>query len=89
VGRPALFATTRQFLDDLGLQSLDQLPALDGASSENSLIEQIEFGLSEPSLPLESAALTTEVAPVSTVPMAAELDLQVLPHHPEDARPAP
>jgi segregation and condensation protein B len=30
-GRPALFATTRQFLDDLGLQSLAQLPALDPA----------------------------------------------------------
>src|SRR6476660_1276685 len=29
-GRPALLATTRQFLDDLGLQSLDQLPTLDG-----------------------------------------------------------
>jgi len=29
-GRPALLATTRQLLDDLGLQSLDQLPALDG-----------------------------------------------------------
>lgn len=28
-GRPALFATTRQFLDDLGLQSLAQLPALE------------------------------------------------------------
>ncbi len=28
VGRPALFATTRQFLDDLGIESLDQLPAL-------------------------------------------------------------
>lgn len=28
VGRPALFATTRQFLDDLGLASLDQLPEL-------------------------------------------------------------
>jgi segregation and condensation protein B len=27
-GRPALLATTRQFLDDLGLQSLDQLPPL-------------------------------------------------------------
>jgi segregation and condensation protein B len=27
-GRPALYATTRQFLDDLGLVSLDQLPAL-------------------------------------------------------------
>jgi segregation and condensation protein B len=28
VGRPALFATTRQFLDDLGIESLNQLPAL-------------------------------------------------------------
>lgn len=28
VGRPALYATTKQFLDDLGLASLDQLPAL-------------------------------------------------------------
>ena len=29
VGRPALFATTRQFLDDLGLRSLDQMPMLE------------------------------------------------------------
>lgn len=29
VGRPALYATTRQFLDDLGLTSLDQLPLLE------------------------------------------------------------
>ena len=29
VGRPALFATTKHFLDDLGLNSLDQLPLLD------------------------------------------------------------
>lgn len=28
-GRPALYATTRQFLDDLGLSSLDQLPLLE------------------------------------------------------------
>jgi segregation and condensation protein B len=28
-GRPALFATTRQFLDDLGLQSLQELPPLE------------------------------------------------------------
>lgn len=27
-GRPTLFGTTRQFLDDLGLKSLDQLPSL-------------------------------------------------------------
>jgi segregation and condensation protein B len=30
-GRPALLATTRQFLDDLGLMSLDQLPPLESA----------------------------------------------------------
>jgi len=33
IGRPALFATTRQFLDDLGLSSLDQLPVLETAGS--------------------------------------------------------
>ncbi|MBA4178461.1 MAG: SMC-Scp complex subunit ScpB [Leptothrix sp. (in: Bacteria)] len=31
-GRPALYATTRQFLDDLGLASLDQLPPIDGTA---------------------------------------------------------
>lgn len=29
VGRPALYATTRQFLDDLGLASIDQLPLIE------------------------------------------------------------
>ena len=33
-GRPALLATTRQFLDDLGLGSLEQLPTLEGADGE-------------------------------------------------------
>jgi segregation and condensation protein B len=33
-GRPALLATTRQFLDDLGLASLEQLPTLEGADGE-------------------------------------------------------
>ena len=35
-GRPALFATTRQFLDDLGLQSLSQLPQLDPLGEQRS-----------------------------------------------------
>jgi len=34
VGRPALYATTRQFLDDLGLGSLDQLPMLETPSQQ-------------------------------------------------------
>lgn len=29
IGRPGLYATTRQFLDDLGLESLNQLPLLE------------------------------------------------------------
>ena len=42
VGRPALFATTRQFLDDLGLQSLDQLPALDElAGGAQALVDRV------------------------------------------------
>ena len=32
VGRPALFATTKNFLDDLGLASLDQLPLLEASA---------------------------------------------------------
>ncbi|EER60670.1 chromosome segregation and condensation protein, ScpB [Acidovorax delafieldii 2AN] len=39
VGRPALFATTRQFLDDLGLQSLDQLPVLDDPAGGVNALE--------------------------------------------------
>ena len=37
-GRPALFATTRQFLDDLGLASLDQLPMLETPSQQIQLL---------------------------------------------------
>jgi segregation and condensation protein B len=41
-GRPALYATTKQFLDDLGLTALDELPALDNPSAqlEASLLAQ-------------------------------------------------
>lgn len=34
-GRPSLFATTKQFLDDLGLSSLDQLPPLQQVTKDN------------------------------------------------------
>ena len=40
VGRPALFATTKQFLDDLGIESLDQLPEL--GPLREQVLEQFE-----------------------------------------------
>ncbi|MDP1531003.1 SMC-Scp complex subunit ScpB [Rhodoferax sp.] len=40
VGRPALFATTRQFLDDLGLSSLDQLPLLEASGAVFEALSQ-------------------------------------------------
>ena len=52
VGRPALFATTRQFLDDLGLQSLDQLPMLEGPAAQASMFEALG--------PLEAQAASEE-----------------------------
>lgn len=47
-GRPALYATTRQFLEDLGLQSLSELPTLDAmlatglAPEQGSLLPETE-----------------------------------------------
>ncbi|MFG6448445.1 SMC-Scp complex subunit ScpB [Roseateles sp. BYS180W] len=46
-GRPALYATTHQFLDDLGLSSLDQLPAMHevGADPEAMLAASMQESL--------------------------------------------
>lgn len=41
VGRPALFATTRQFLDDLGLASLDQLPLLESPTAASAAFDAL------------------------------------------------
>ena len=47
VGRPALYATTRQFLSDLGLESLDQLPVLEGPDQEARLAQSLFPQVSE------------------------------------------
>ena len=39
-GRPALLATTRQFLDDLGLASLEQLPLLEGGTGGGAMLAE-------------------------------------------------
>jgi len=42
-GRPALYATTKQFLDDLGIESLDQLPLLEGTAQQAAgILESIK-----------------------------------------------
>ena len=60
VGRPALYATTKQFLDDLGVRSLDELPAMDGKAGQEAVLEQIEFGMAAPVPELESDLTTTD-----------------------------
>ncbi len=41
VGRPMLYATTRQFLDDLGISSLDQLPPLETQGATQGFFDQL------------------------------------------------
>lgn len=46
-GRPALFATTKQFLDDLGLASLAQLPTLEGLPVSQAFLPGLDDLLPE------------------------------------------
>jgi len=49
VGRPALLGTTKQFLDDLGLASLGQLPPLDSIADaqDGRSLEALEAALQQ------------------------------------------
>ncbi|PLC40997.1 SMC-Scp complex subunit ScpB [Ralstonia pickettii] len=86
-GRPALYATTKQFLDDLGLRSLDELPPLEDAraQAQASLLEQgaIEFeggaiAVEELTAMVNEAPEGAESADVSVVE-AAELPVAEAP----------
>ena len=93
VGRPGLYATTRQFLDDLGLSALDQLPMLDGPvdaaevlglvaledpSSQASL--SLSLDLASASAP-DASTVVADAAPAADVPApeAAPPDVADLP----------
>jgi len=65
IGRPGLYATTKQFLDDLGLKDLQSLPMLeDGSISAEALGQAvIEFDVDatvETVIPLESPSESAE-----------------------------
>ncbi|WP_029363919.1 SMC-Scp complex subunit ScpB [Herbaspirillum lusitanum] len=83
-GRPALFATTRKFLDDLGLTSLDQLPPLktvtkDGVVDPGALLElqALEAGMQADLLAqgeAEAAAIAAAGEPVDVAELAEVAD---------------
>jgi segregation and condensation protein B len=85
-GRPALFGTTQQFLDDFGLRSLDDLPAL----PEIKDLEQLDAALArlaeqatavgvaeagDGAEPVDEAA-TAEAEPAQAEPAAAEAEAE-------------
>ncbi|MFN3734593.1 SMC-Scp complex subunit ScpB [Comamonas testosteroni] len=84
VGRPALFATTRQFLDDLGLQSLDQLPMLEETQAQQSLFKALDGeegeqaavpqAGAEDTLPQEGVEAAEPADVVANTDVAAESD---------------
>ncbi|GAB4570343.1 MAG: hypothetical protein Tsb007_48190 [Rhizobacter sp.] len=77
-GRPALFATTKQFLDDLGLASLEQLPMLDGSAPGIAALGET-LG-DQPSLLEEpaQAALSLEGEPEVVAEPPAEIEVEAL-----------
>ncbi|QFZ85290.1 SMC-Scp complex subunit ScpB [Variovorax paradoxus] len=63
VGRPALYATTRQFLDDLGLASLDQLPLVETPAQQAALVDALQQASGDqPGLPMDVDAAEDAVA---------------------------
>ena len=97
-GRPALYATTRQFLDDLGLSSLDQLPPLDGPPTAavfdtgmaGQPVELVDDG-SQAALPLDwqGDAPTAEPPPTDTPDPIAALPPPALAEPDQPAHPGP
>lgn len=72
VGRPALYATTKQFLDDLGVRSLDELPAMDSTAGPSAMLEQIEFGMIAPEPTPE--LLAESIANINNAPPDVSLE---------------
>jgi len=65
-GRPAIYATTRKFLDDLGLRSLQELPPLE----EIAKTLQLEITPAESTAPADAQA-GDEPAEAASLPAAA------------------
>ena len=94
IGRPALLGTTKQFLDDLGLSSLSQLPPLQQISEMGSgaAMDALEAALQEN---FEKAAAQAGATPAPEAPAAAAAPPAAVvidepaPEHPVEAEPGP
>ena len=79
-GRPALLATTRAFLDDLGLAALDELPPLEGPGDVPREFElQFDAAAQTASgqLPLAVAAADTPPSPLESTAAAVTVSAAV------------
>jgi len=83
VGRPMLYATTKQFLDDLGVASLDQLPPLE---SQGGVSEFFNTSSTEEVDPAQMPMLLEDAA--ETLADSLQPSSKDLPLDPSDESPA-
>ncbi|MES2972902.1 MAG: SMC-Scp complex subunit ScpB [Pseudomonadota bacterium] len=85
-GRPALYATTRQFLDDLGLESLDKLPLLETPTPQASVLESLgmEPDDAQGALPIEPVEPPLEPLDATAAGPAPEIQSGSHPDAPAD-----
>jgi segregation and condensation protein B len=82
-GRPALLATTKQFLDDLGLSSLEELPPLqavggegnEAAAAMQALEKNLEASLNQSSIDfVDASGNDDEATHVVSVPQGGDAE---------------
>jgi segregation and condensation protein B len=80
-GRPALFATTKQFLDDLGLSSLGDLPPLEAMGQAN--VQMLADAVAGASPHAELLLAAPDAASGNADPASVELALSAVQDRPE------
>lgn len=89
IGRPGLLATTRQFLDDLGLASLDALPPLPETATPEAMAQvlgQPQLALAEPTGDEEAAQGAAAQASSLEEVAAQEVSAQEISMQGDDAQ---
>jgi len=83
-GRPAMYGTTRKFLDYFGLKNLSELPSLAELRDLNEIGKELELDLADiPGIELSPA--NDEVADVSTEDESEETSSEELATNPESS----